>query len=211
MQINSRSNEGSQTTHGVVKHPENLPMYAFVCPANSTLLIKAFDRDGDWQVLTSEGKEFWCSIWTQDRAASLLNAFNRACGYSGCGSVTMQDIHLSAEGERDLKAHQLLKEKLAGCQSSRSLEEQYPQKGSMPLIVVKRLYQLREQELCHLAKKETIVLKDLEELDRIGRTTVASLMFQKCDTTAKSALLKDPHHFVRSAATIAQSEVDMIA
>lgn len=92
--------------------------------------------------------------------------------------------------------------------TSRALAEQYPAKGSMPQAVVAQLYQLREDEVAYLAKKGKVTVSDLATLDRGARFVVATMLFGKCDTEAKQALLHDEHHQVRSAAVLAKAELE---
>ncbi len=42
-------------------------------------LAKAYDQGADWQVLTSDGKEYWFSVWQADYKGSLENALLAAC------------------------------------------------------------------------------------------------------------------------------------
>ena len=91
--------------------------------------------------------------------------------------------------------------------TSRALAEQYPAKGSMPRSVVHQLYQLREDEVAALSKQEVITVAQLSGLDRGARTAVASLLFTKCDESARDALLHDEHHIVRSAAVLSQEDI----
>ena len=51
-------------------------------------LAKAYDQGTDWQVLTSDGKEYWFSVWQADQKASLENALLSACK---CDFVQVED------------------------------------------------------------------------------------------------------------------------
>ena len=42
-------------------------------------LAKAYEQGDDWQVITSDGKEYWFSVWQADKKASLVNALVKAC------------------------------------------------------------------------------------------------------------------------------------
>jgi hypothetical protein len=44
-----------------------------------TYLAKAYDQGTDWRVLTSDGKEYWFSMWQADYKGSLENALLSAC------------------------------------------------------------------------------------------------------------------------------------
>ena len=52
-------------------------MYAFIRIGAYT--AKAYDQGDDWQILTSDGNEYWASVWQSDRKASLYSAFEKAC------------------------------------------------------------------------------------------------------------------------------------
>ena len=52
-------------------------MKAFIRIGN--YLAKAYDHGTDWQILTSDGKEYWFSVWQADHKASLENALLSAC------------------------------------------------------------------------------------------------------------------------------------
>lgn len=42
-------------------------------------LAKAYDQGDDWQVLTSDGKEYWFSVWQTDKKSSLIRALSETC------------------------------------------------------------------------------------------------------------------------------------
>ena len=42
-------------------------------------VAKAYDQGTDWQVLTSNGKEYWFSVWQANQKSSLENALLSAC------------------------------------------------------------------------------------------------------------------------------------
>lgn len=92
--------------------------------------------------------------------------------------------------------------------TSRSLAEQYPVKGSMPIAVVQQLYDLRENEVERLSQQGMITVADLRGLDRGARFLVAHTLYAKCDDAARYALLHDVHPHVRSGATSAQSDLE---
>lgn len=52
-------------------------MYAFIRIGD--LLVKAYDHDKDWQVLTNDGQEYWYSVWENDKKHSLYTAFAKTC------------------------------------------------------------------------------------------------------------------------------------
>lgn len=52
-------------------------MKAFIRIGSYT--AKAYDMGSDWQVLTSDGKEYWSSVWQADKMASLYAALSKAC------------------------------------------------------------------------------------------------------------------------------------
>ncbi|MBN3760870.1 hypothetical protein [Burkholderia sp. Ac-20365] len=93
-----------------------------------------------------------------------------------------------------------------GALSSLELAAQYPAKGSMPSEIVKKLYATRDAEVATLAAKDSISAEDIAKLDRGARATIASSHFSKCDDTAKTALLNDSHHWVRSSAEISERD-----
>lgn len=65
------------------------------------------------------------------------------------------------------------------------------------------LYAERDAAVLALATKGHIEAPDLVALDRLGRFKVANEHWGICDSTARHALLNDPHHFVRSCASLA--------
>ncbi|MGF6440079.1 hypothetical protein [Paraburkholderia youngii] len=91
--------------------------------------------------------------------------------------------------------------------TSRMLAGQYPVKGSMPLPVVKQLYQLREAEVAVLSRQSVITEADIRQLDRGARGMVADLLLAKCDEAARHALLHDEHPHVRSIAAGALADL----
>ncbi|AZG12087.1 MULTISPECIES: hypothetical protein [Cupriavidus] len=93
--------------------------------------------------------------------------------------------------------------------SSRQLREQYPTKGSMPREVVEVLYATRKQEVEALTAKPTVAAEDLLDLDHGARAMVAQKLFWQCDDQARSFLLSDAHHWVRSSAVLAQAEMSV--
>ncbi|HJP68162.1 MAG TPA: hypothetical protein VJ846_04600 [Sphingomicrobium sp.] len=91
-----------------------------------------------------------------------------------------------------------------GAMTSKCLADRYPVKGSMPLSVVRQLYQLREAEVDRLRGRDVIVVGDLQGLDRGARAVVAGTLFSKCDNDTRHALLHDEHPHVRSCAVSSQ-------
>lgn len=64
-------------------------------------------------------------------------------------------------------------------------------------------YVQRDGEIATLSQKPVISADDLVPLDRLGRFRVADELWAKCDQKARSSLLHDEHHYVRSAAALA--------
>ncbi len=64
------------------------------------------------------------------------------------------------------------------------------------------LYRLRDLDLAKLTAQEAITADDIHGLDRLGRFRVADSLLHKCVAAAVEALLNDPHHGVRSTASI---------
>ncbi|WP_149135127.1 hypothetical protein [Cupriavidus campinensis] len=93
--------------------------------------------------------------------------------------------------------------------SSRRLREQYPTKGSMPRDVVEVLYATRKEEVEVLTAKPTVTAEDLLDLDHVARAMVAQKLFWQCDDQARSFLLNDAHHWVRSSAVLAQADMSV--
>lgn len=52
-------------------------MFAFI--RIGSYLAKAYDMGSDWQILTSDGREYWSSVWQSDKKSSLYAAFAKAC------------------------------------------------------------------------------------------------------------------------------------
>lgn len=64
-------------------------MYAFY-KSEDGKLYKAYENSGDWQIVCSDGKERWFSIWSKDITGSLVNAFSRASGVElNIGSINI--------------------------------------------------------------------------------------------------------------------------
>lgn len=61
------------------------------------------------------------------------------------------------------------------------------------------LYRLRDLEVEALAKKSVITVADIQALEWGGRFKVANEHLDKCEETAKHALLHDPNQGVRAA------------
>lgn len=68
-----------------------------------------------------------------------------------------------------------------------------------------KLYAERQRLVDKLGNQEAIHSSDLEKLDRLGRCAVADVHWLKCSPEARTALLNDGHHFVRSCAEISAS------
>lgn len=71
--------------------------------------------------------------------------------------------------------------------------------------IVKSLDALRESILEAISIKAVIEINDIEELDRIGRFTVASTLFSRCSANAKAYLCADEHSHVRATAANAKN------
>jgi hypothetical protein len=70
-------------------------------------------------------------------------------------------------------------------------------------VNIERLYAARDQYVERLQTQPVVTLADLAGLDRLGRFRVAAELWGSCTQSARSALLNDTHHHVRSAATLA--------
>ncbi|MGR5347363.1 hypothetical protein [Vibrio mediterranei] len=66
---------------------------------------------------------------------------------------------------------------------------------------IRQIANLRIQKLYELSLAKEITANDLNELDRIGRFTVAQELLSKCSEDAKALLLND-HPHVKAAAEI---------
>jgi len=66
------------------------------------------------------------------------------------------------------------------------------------------IYAQRAERVAELAKQEIITAQDLETIDRLGRCKVADTLWQKLNVEARSRLLTDQHHSVRSCAILAK-------
>lgn len=93
-----------------------------------------------------------------------------------------------------------------GAVSSELLASSYPAKGSMPQELVEQLYEIRAVEVKTLGEREVIRASDLASLDKGARTALAGAHLSICDDGARSALQRDQHHWVRSAAGLTQRE-----
>lgn len=65
-------------------------------------------------------------------------------------------------------------------------------------------YAERELAVAALGELEQPAAADLADLDYLGRYKVADEHWNRCDASARSALLGDGHHFVSSCARIAR-------
>lgn len=64
-------------------------------------------------------------------------------------------------------------------------------------------YESQFQIVDALANKSIISLSDLQPLSRIGKCRLINMAWIKLTPEAKTALLHDEHHFVRSCALLA--------
>jgi hypothetical protein len=78
-----------------------------------------------------------------------------------------------------------------GCASAEEVAALYAQRKALVLI---------------LGIKGVVTVKDVRKLDRLGRCDVANGLWSSCTQDAKDALLADPHHQVRSCATVANGK-----
>lgn len=85
--------------------------------------------------------------------------------------------------------------------TSKGIANQY-KRGTIPLAVVKHMYELRDTEVQVLSEKAEISVSDINELERTGRFKIANSLFHKCTIDARNVLLQDESHSVRSAAAI---------
>ena len=67
---------------------------------------------------------------------------------------------------------------------------------------VAELHRLREQEIEALSRKDMITVEDIQAMEWGVKFEVANKFFDRCDDTAKHALLHDQHHAVRAAAQL---------
>lgn len=77
-------------------------------------------------------------------------------------------------------------------------------KGTPAQADVERLYAMRAAFVLALQVKGIVDVRDIGELDRLGRCEVASHHWRLCTPEARDALLRDAHHQVRSCASISQ-------
>ena len=86
----------------------------------------------------------------------------------------------------------------------RELEKEHS--GSSNSAVAEARYALRDTVITDLLASQPIIeVSHVEDLDRVGRFTIASEHFKRCSDSCKKTLLHDEHHFVRSAANISDS------
>lgn len=77
-------------------------------------------------------------------------------------------------------------------------------KGTPAQADVERLYAMRAAFVVALQAKGIVDVRDIGELDRLGRCEVASHHWRLCTPEARDALLRDAHHQVRSCALLSQ-------
>lgn len=65
------------------------------------------------------------------------------------------------------------------------------------------IYAKRDADIARLRGQTTIEVADLEAIDRLGRFQVCCDLWAKCSESARQRLRNDAHHFVRSAAVLA--------
>ena len=70
---------------------------------------------------------------------------------------------------------------------------------------VEALYEARNRFVKALQDKGAVTSFDLANLDRLGRAKVADVLWSICTHEAREALLTDPHHQVRSIASISNT------
>ena len=68
-------------------------MYAFA--KQDDLLLKVYDEQDDWQVLASNGREYWFSKWHKNESESLMRSINTTFIRCGKGPVTVDQIYLN--------------------------------------------------------------------------------------------------------------------
>lgn len=68
---------------------------------------------------------------------------------------------------------------------------------------IERLYAVRDRMIAQLARKGRVTASDLDSLDRLGRCKIANEHWDICEIEARSRLLDDEHHQVRSCAWVA--------
>ena len=66
---------------------------------------------------------------------------------------------------------------------------------------------MRNKLINNLENQKSISTGDIQDLDRIGRFSVAQSMFSKCDSDAQKYLLTDEHAHVRSTAANAKNRL----
>ncbi|MDF9779031.1 hypothetical protein [Pseudomonas baetica] len=76
---------------------------------------------------------------------------------------------------------------------------------SLPRITV--LYETREEIIQELSAQRSISLSDAADLDRGGLCRLADDHWSACSEDLRQAMLNHPHHFVRSCAVVAQSNL----
>lgn len=69
---------------------------------------------------------------------------------------------------------------------------------------------IRQSTLDTLRKKGAVVVSDLQGTHRYLRIAICDELWSLCDADAKSYLLNDLHHHVRSCAEIAQMEFNKL-
>ncbi|MGR5451392.1 hypothetical protein ACP3V3_16870 [Vibrio sp. PNB22_3_1] len=90
----------------------------------------------------------------------------------------------------------------------RSYSERHARTSNRQIIHHQKLWRLKEIE--KTVNQTIIETHHIHHLDRIARFTIASEHYSKCSTEAQLLLLHDEHHFVRSAAQIANYKKKVI-
>lgn len=72
---------------------------------------------------------------------------------------------------------------------------------------IERLFEQRDLLIASVVLKGAIEAKDLHDLERSGKCIVANEHWHLCTKDARDALHNDDHHFVRSCASIAATNV----
>jgi hypothetical protein len=86
-----------------------------------------------------------------------------------------------------------------GKESLREMEQSIDS-GRSDDFLVRMLYARREIFLATLYKRRKVTEEDLQSIDRIGRSDVATQCWDYCTEEVKEALMQDPHQSVREAA-----------
>lgn len=129
----------------------------------------------------------------------------RRSGLNEPGDFIFKTRDAAARAEFDLVEFAKAVKDFTPRQLEEAMSPRCPKPGEVEL-----LYKVRNRFVEGLKESGSISIDDLANLDRLGRFKVADECWSICTEGARNALIDDPHHQVRSTASMA-SQVNLFA